>query len=805
MASVVGFLGLVFLFIVTRQFRFYTLLTKLIVALLLVVSFSIGILAIFNYITNLSSLTSAANQSLLAAASRTAVSIDAYLNTIKNSLNFEANLPAFVNYLNLPSEQRQSSLEEIEASALLKSLQSRGYVTSYSLLDRDGIVLLDTSTPLDQIRNLPPRLGLDKTDPTFFNITMLTDLPHISPVVFMNKSDQGSIFFGARVENALGQPIGMLISRYNAVILQPIIVENNNLAGNGSFAVLLSEDNLRLAHGIAPDAIYKLVAPESAQTLQKLVNQNKLPSRSLEELWTNYPEYQQGLESATNNPIFTTFEEGTGDEINEAAIAMLENRAWKVAFMQPRSVFLEPVNHQTSVTILIAAFIAAISAGAATILARLISGPIVRLTQVAEKVRDGNFDMRAEVESADEIGTLANAFNVMTDYLHQAMDNLEQRVKERTAELADASGKMEYRARQLQTVAEIAHVIASVRDIEQLLPIITQVIHQRFGYYHVGIFLLDKNKEYAILRAANSEGGQRMLVRGHRLKVGETGLIGHATASGEPIIALDVEENDLFWNNPDLPQTRSEICLPLKLGERVIGALDVQSTKPSEFKEEDITLLSTLADQVAIAIENARLFGETRQALSELQTTQRQYLQQAWVKTAAERAFPGYRYLYGNLIPDQEKTLPEIWDLLEQKGSTVFQSTSSDPGTSAITDVGSGLYVPIVLRGEVIGYINLEEADQKRLWSEEEISLVKSVSDQVAQALENVRLLEETQRRAEREHLVATISTRMRESNDPQVILQTAVDELRQALKVRAAQVILKPEDLIGNGEKDAS
>jgi GAF domain-containing protein/HAMP domain-containing protein len=803
MTGVIIFLGLVFLLIVTRQFRYYTLLTKLFVALLFVASFSIGILAIFNYVTNLNALTTAANQSLLAAASRTAVSVDAYLNTIKNSLNFEANLPSFVDYLNLPAEQRQGSREEIEASLLLNSLQARGYVTSYSLLDRDGTVLLDTSTPNDQIRNLPPRLGLDKADPTFFNMTMLTDLPRISPVVFLDQNDQGSIFFGARIENTSGQPIGLLVSRYNAVILQPVIVDSNNLAGEGSFAVLLSEDNLRLAHGIAPNAIYSLVAPEDAPTLQKLISQQKLPSRSLDELWTDYPEFKQGLTSASHNPVFTTNELGTGDEVNEVAVAILDNRNWKIAFMQPRSIFLDPVNRQTRITILIAVFIAAVSAGAATLFARFISGPIVRLTQVAEKVSDGHFEIQAEVESADEIGRLAHAFNVMTGYLHQALENLEQRVRERTAELADASGKMEYRARQLQTVAEIAHVIASERDIEQLLPMITQVIHQRFGYYHIAIFLLDKNREYAILRAANSEGGQRMLARGHRLKIGETGLIGHATASGEPIIALDVEENEVFWGNPDLPHTRSEICLPLKLGERVTGALDVQSTLPSEFKEEDIALLNTLADQVAIAIENARLFGETRQALSELQAAQRQYLQQAWGKTAAERTPSGYRYLYGNLVPEHEKTLPELWDLLEQKGSTLFQAAPSEPGTSAITDVGSGLYVPIVLRGEVIGYINLEESEQNRSWSDDEISLVKAVSDQVAQALENARLLEETQSRAEREHLVASITTHMRSTNDPQVILKTAVEELRQALRVRAAQVILEPENTQGDHSND--
>ncbi len=174
--------------------------------------------------------------------------------------------------------------------------------------------------------------------------------------------------------------------------------------------------------------------------------------------------------------------------------------------------------------------------------------------------------------------------------------------------------------------------------------VLTNLISAQLGYYHIGIFLLDQPREYAILSASNSEGGKRMLKRGHRLQVGRQGMVGYATSSGKPRIALDVGADAVFFNNPDLPETRSEMSLPLIVNEVIIGALDIQSTEAKAFTEEDYSVLSILADQVAIAIQSARSNEETKRALQEAEIASSQVTSRAWKEFSGEHDVKGYRF-----------------------------------------------------------------------------------------------------------------------------------------------------------------
>ncbi|HSB02417.1 MAG TPA: cache domain-containing protein, partial [Anaerolineales bacterium] len=279
---------------------------------------------------------------------------------------------------------------------------------------------------------------------------------------------------------------------------------------------------------------------------------------------------------------------------------------------------------QSAAVILILLFVLAIAVSLG--LGQVIAAPIQRLTQVAAQIAGGDLSVQASVTTNDEIGTLAQSFNTMTARLRETLDGLERMVAERTAELLSANEGNERRARQFESIAQVARTISSTRDIDALLTQITTVISREFGFYHIGIFLLDAAKEYAILSATNSEGGRVMLKRGHRLKVGETGIVGYVTGTGSPRVALDTGADAAFFNNPDLPETRSEIALPLRAGEEIMGALDVQSTEPGAFAQEDINILSTLADQVSVAIQNARQFEQTRKALSEAEALAKQFV-----------------------------------------------------------------------------------------------------------------------------------------------------------------------------------
>lgn len=363
--------------------------------------------------------------------------------------------------------------------------------------------------------------------------------------------------------------------------------------------------------------------------------------------------------------------------------------------------------------------------------------------------------------------------------LRQLQISLEQRVEERTEELMQRGKDLEYansqiqrRAAQFEAIAEVARAITSIRDLQELLPRIATVISENFAFYHVGVFLLDTANEYAVLAAANSEGGKRMIERKHRLRVGQEGIVGYVTSTGEPRIALDVGQDLIYFNNPDLPETHSEMALPLLSEGRIVGALDVQSRETGAFTGEDIQMLSLLADQVSLAIENARLFDETRLALAEAEAISRQFTREAWSRLPVEHNLIGYRYSVAGAAPLIEPI--EVNGLGKNKGK---QTESSH------------VVLPIELRGETIGTLVIQSPDGNE-FTTEQFDLIKAVAERVALSAENARLFEETTRRAERERMVSDITGKIRNMNDPQAMVQTAIDELRKALGASRVEVI---------------
>lgn len=402
-------------------------------------------------------------------------------------------------------------------------------------------------------------------------------------------------------------------------------------------------------------------------------------------------------------------------------------------------------------------------------ISQIIAAPIIRLTQTADQIIDGDLTAQANITSRDEIGTLALAFNTMTSRLRQILEGLERRVAERTSELALANEKNERRAKQFAEIAEVANTISSTRDMNSLLPQISTAISKQFGFYHVGIFLLDPRKEYAILSAANSEGGQRMLARNHKLEVGATGIVGFVTGTGRPRVVLNTGEDAVFFNNPDLPETRSEISLPLRVGDEIIGALDVQSTQPNAFDQEDINILTTLADQVSIAIQNARQYEETRKALAEADASARQFVQTGW------QHFTRSQKLAGIWHSGARATL-----LYRKNGRSKSENDPNwDP--SMAESRGASLSLPVKLRGEVIGSVDVRTPDNRK-WDKDELDIVTAIIERAALAMENARLLAESQKRAAKERTIGEIATKISAQADIEKLLQTAAQELGRTL-----------------------
>ena len=319
---------------------------------------------------------------------------------------------------------------------------------------------------------------------------------------------------------------------------------------------------------------------------------------------------------------------------------------------------------------------------------------------------------------------------------------------------------MSHYALQLVTASEVSRAVTSILDPAELLPKVVNLIRDRFSFYYVGLFLLDESGEYAVLRAGTGGAGRQMLRMGHKLAVGGPSMIGWCTARGSARIILDVDKEATRFENPLLPETRSEMALPLVARGRVIGAMTIQSDQPSAFSEEDIGGLQTMADQVANAIETARLFRRTEESLEEISRLHQRYLRQEWQAYLADeetRARAGYLYDLGAVKPAGDVWMPEI-AISAQRGETVVLPPAAAAPQERLTAADASLQsspaqaalaVPLMLRGQVIGALDFYEVDQPHQWSRDDIALVESVADQVALAVENARAYAELQKTAE--------------------------------------------------------
>ena len=721
------------------------------------------------------------------AASQEAAKVNSFIETNLNNLINQSQLAVFANFLELPEDEREGSQQQQElvaAIATLSKSSEQSFLKSYGVIDAKGTIVYDSYSPV---------VGANEADETYFRYSFLLGQGYFSSVRFLlYPYDASEVIFSAPIASPSGDNIGVIRMRYNADVFKSLLQTQRIETGDQIYPILVDENGIRVVDNLRPDLRFSPISPFESYALATLRQDNRVPFSYRPNKSDYDPALVEAIRNFRTNPYFTADLNQEGNQVNEVGyVVRIRYVPWFLIYVQDQTFASQQLRQQVNILVLVVSAFVALAGFFALAIARVLSEPILRLTSAAAEITKGNLNVKAAVKTSDEIGVLANVFNSMTERLRTIINELEERVADRTRELAEQNKSLAYRSQQLTTIADVARSIVAEQDLELLLSQVTSLISERFNFYHVGIFLIDPAGQYAVLRAANSEGGKRMLARQHKLRVGQVGIVGFATGTGQARIATDVGEDSIYFNNPDLPHTRSEMALPLKAGEQVIGALDVQSTSPNAFLNEDIELFSALSDQVAIAIVNSRLFEETQETLREMQDVHRQYLQQTWSTEVEDRQQIGYRYTLLGTTSEDLLPADEIISALESGEQNAQKQNNT-------------LRLPIKLRGEPIGVIHIQGVDEPGTWNPAQIAAIEKLSDQIALALENARLFEETAKRANRDRKVLEITSKIRSTTDFNEMLQIAITELKQELNASGAQVVLQQANPNSNGHESS-
>jgi GAF domain-containing protein/HAMP domain-containing protein len=806
---------------ISLNWRDLNLRTKLIVVFIVVALAPLSIITLLNNNNTRTALTNDANTALLAAASTTATQLDAFITQGLTFVGTEAQLPDFIAFLSLPASQRAENADEVTVILSVLTQQDPTHISSISLLDKQGVALLDT---------FPADVGTNKADRDYFKKVIETGQPYASEVEFSRTTGDASIYFSAPVRDAAGKIIGVFRIRYNASILQEYIAANVGLVGANSYPVLLNANHVRLAEGNDPALIFKSIIPLDAATVSDLQAKLQLPPGSPQELSTDLPGFEAGVESAHTQTFFAAeLEAETGDTntsnavLEQAAVAPMKTQSWEVVFAQPQDVFLAPINTQVRNNIVLTLVIAVVVAFLGFFMSQTLAGPIVRLTQVAETVSGGDINAQAKVESKDETGKLAVAFNTMTARLREFIATLEQRVADRTQALA--------------TSTEVSRRLSTILDRKQLVTEVVNQVNTSFGYYHTQIYFYDETKDNLVMAGGTGEAGALLLAQFHKVAKGR-GLVGRAAESNEPVLVPDTKQNPDWLPNPLLRDTRSEVAIPISIGEDVLGVLDVQHNITDGLQQQDVDALQSITNQVAVALQNIRQYENTRKIAADMGVVAKVGIATSTITEAgrllqevvdlSKKSFDLY-HVHIYLLDEEGDTLElaagagEVGkQMVSEKRSIQLDSEKSlvaraartregvvvndvtiDPNflpNPLLPDTRSEMAVPMIAAGKVIGVLDVQDEVVNR-FTDVDVDIQTTLASQVAVALQNARSFSQSQRQAVRETAVNQITQKIQNATSIEAALQIAARELGHALGMKSTRVTLDPEAMAGENK----
>lgn len=551
----------------------------------------------------------------------------------------------------------------------------------------------------------------------------------------------------------LGTLVGVTESRELQAILQNLATPSS-----GAEAVFVTQDNAIIGTDPYTGELVRVDAPAAESATFKAALDKMMPSETIAPTTVQFTN-QQGARAFGQAVWLSGLHTGIVYDVAEARVF------GALGSLVP-----------FTIAILVAALVA--MAVVLSIGAQRVFSPLRQLAENAQRLAAGDFTQRAEIRSNDEIGQLAGSFNSMANQLRTTIAGLEQRVAERTQEL-------EAQTLRLRTAAEVARDATVAPSLSELLDRGSKLIFDRFGLTEAGIYLLDESKQYAVLRSAPSEAGQKMLKDGYRVAVGDKGVVSQVASTGEGHLAQAGPETPLGIGDPYHTNTRSQLALPLKTNEGLIGVLDLQSNRSDAFSAADTAMMQVLADQMATAMERSRLLRQVQDRLGQLEQTYLEITEKAWGAFGRKgREVAGYKY--DNVRLDPLTVIPEGAATALVEGRTLIKKA---PGSEV--EQAQSASIPIKLRGRVLGvvHVNLRGGATERT-----VALIEQAADRLGTALENVRLLDDSLRRANKERTIGEISAKISSSINLRNVLQTAVEELGRAIPGSDVSIRLRRE-----------
>ncbi len=701
---ILGVVILLFGYMTIRQFRNYSLRTKMIMVFTITVVSILGIVAFLTNRELSTSLTENIGSNLAALANSKAIEIGQIVNRESDVLKSLALNKSYQNAAKDATETNVLSKTEIER--LDREWRDADVANNNTDSLVAGVLYNDIASELRQFqKQFPQHVEVFLTDRQGVNIaatnrtsdyyqadeewwkTAYKEGLFIGQPEYDESSKTIAITMATPVRaNGSGEIVGILRTTVNFEALSDSLIAG--LFGQSGHTDIYLPNGQEIELETREDGSLELALREAELDIN-LLTQSKEPYLEIS---------HNGVPALASQAVVSV-----PADVNEGNTA-ISKLNWRVVTIQNQAEALLPVAVQRRNFLLLAIALSITAALAAIGLAQLLTGPLTRLTVVANQIAGGNLSAQAQVETGDETGILATTFNNMTSQLRNLFGSLEQRVLDRTHDLELAS--------------EVGRTITErVANLDELLTAAVEMIRVRFELYYTQVYLTDPTGHSIVLRAGTGEVGEKLFQQGHRLLISSGSLNGRAVVEKKPIIVADTRHSANFMPNVLLPNTRSEMAVPLIAGGQVLGVLDMQSEQPGALNETNLPAFEALSGQLAIAIQNAALFAEAKEARSEAESQVRRLTEQGWQD-------------FLNAI-----------DRGQKMGFASDQSNVIRLKTEALSTSNQGKFtLPIIITGAKVGEISLP-AEHERSWTNNELELVQTTSTQLAQHIENLRLL----------------------------------------------------------------